>query len=260
VFPLRWLVGAGFVARGLTYGLIGAVTVVLAVDRGAPPVSPDQGGALTLIARAPLGGPALIVIAVGLLAYALWKLALAFAGDGIEGGGGEKLISRAANLGGGVVYLVFAAVAVRILIHSRSSEAADQQHATAGVLGWPGGHWLVAAAGVALIAISLYQLVRGLRGGFTDDNKMHEMDEHHRHVFLAVGRIGLSARAIVFALVGYFLVRTAIDFRPSQGVGVDGTLAQLRQLSYGPWVLGLVATGILLFAVFSLYEARYQRL
>ena len=201
-----------------------------------------------------------MAIAVGLLAYALWKLVLGFRGDGIEGGGGPELMSRAANLGGGVVYVVFAAVAVRILVDSHGSPAAEQQHAAAGVLGWPGGHWLVAGAGLGLIAISLYQLVRGLKGGFADDNKVHEMDDHHRHVFLVVGRIGLSARAIVFALVGYFLVRTAIDFRPSEGVGVDGTLAQLRELSYGPWLLGLVAVGIFVFSVFSLYEARYQRL
>lgn len=233
---------------------------MLAVHRGHPPVSPDQGGALALIAKAPLGALALVAISVGLLAYALWKLALAVRGDGLEGGGGRDLFCRAANLGGGIVYLVFAAVAVRILVHSHNSDVAEQQHATAGVLGWPGGHWIVAGTGAGLIAVSLYQLLRGVTGGFADDNKVHQMDEHHRHVFLAVGRIGLSARAIVFTLVGYFLVRTAIDFRPSEGVGVDGTLAQVRQLSYGPWLLGLVAAGIFVFAVFSLYEARYQRL
>jgi hypothetical protein len=257
---LRYLVGAGFVARAFTYALIGAIAVALAVDRGRPPASPDQQGALSLIARAPIGKVALIAVAVGLLAYALWKLALAFVGTGPEGGGGHDLQNRVANFGGAIVYFVFCAVAVRILVDGGGSQRAEQQHAAAGALGWPGGHWFVALAGLVMIAISVHQVLQGVLGRFAEDNKTGEMSEHERRVFLFVGRVGLTARALVFALVGYFLVRTAIDFKPSEGVGIDGTLEQLRQLSYGPWVLGLIAVGMFVFALFSLFEARYQRL
>jgi hypothetical protein len=64
----------------------------------------------------------------------------------------------------------------------------------------------------------------------------------------------------VFALVGYFLLRTAIDFSPGQAVGVNGALARLQHEAFGPWLLGLVALGLLTFAAFSLFEARFRRL
>jgi hypothetical protein len=34
----------------------------------------------------------------------------------------------------------------------------------------------------------------------------------------------------------------------------------LRDQTFGPWVLGLVAIGLITFAAFSLLEARYRRL
>ncbi len=164
----------------------------------------------------------MVAIAAGLLAYALWKLALAVLGNGPEGGGGTKLKDRLANLGGGLVYLAFASVAVRVLIGSAGNQTAEQRHAAAGVLGWPGGRWFVGLGGGCLIAISAYQIYAALSDEFAEDNKVAEMDRRPRRLFLVLGRTGLTARALVFALVGYFLVRTAIDFKPSSGLGSTG--------------------------------------
>jgi hypothetical protein len=102
----------GFIARALTYGLIGVIAARLAVDGHSSSAQPNQQGALTLIVQAPLGRVALVAIAVGLLAYALWKLALSLVVRGPEGGGGTDVKDRLANLAGGVVYLAFFAVAV----------------------------------------------------------------------------------------------------------------------------------------------------
>jgi hypothetical protein len=43
-------------------------------------------------------------------------------------------------------------------------------------------------------------------------------------------------------------------------VGVDGALARVHQEPLGPWLLGLVAVGLLAFAGFSFAESRYRRL
>src|SRR5580700_11374229 len=83
--PFRVLVRIGFVARALTYGVIGGIALALALGAGAAPASPNQQGSLSLIARAPLGRVALVVVCIGLLSYALWKLGQAAFGRGPEG-------------------------------------------------------------------------------------------------------------------------------------------------------------------------------
>lgn len=259
--PFSWLVRAGFAARSLTYGLIGGIAMALAAGAGGAPAAPNQQGALALVAQAPLGKAALGVAAAGLLAYALWKLGQAVLGRGPEGGGGgPDLWHRASNLGGSLAYFAFFAVAVNAIGGSSGGGSSEPRKAAAGVLGWPGGPGIIGAAGVALLAISAYQAYDAVSGGFAHESKTGRMGQAERSAFVWLGRIGLIARSLVFALVGYFVLRTAIDFHAGDAVGVDGALAQVHREPFGPWLLGLVAAGLLTFAVFSLFEARYRRL
>src|SRR5947209_9666262 len=99
---LHWLVRAGFVARAVTYGLIAAIVIAVTVRSGNPGARPDQQGALALIAQAPLGRVALVGIAIGLAAYALWKFALAAVGTGPEGRRDRSGVDRISNLGGAI--------------------------------------------------------------------------------------------------------------------------------------------------------------
>jgi hypothetical protein len=255
-----WLVRAGFGARALTYGLIGGVALALALGAGRAPEAPNQQGALALLARAPLGRIVVFAIAVGLLSYAIWKLGQGLFGRGPEGGGGLRPFDRLANASGGLAYLVFFAVAVRVLVGSNSSGSNDPRDTAAGVLGWPGGPALVAFAGIALLLVSLYQMRDGLRLRFVRHNKTEGMGVDEREVFLLLGRIGLVARALVFALIGYFLLRTAIDYDPANAVGVDGALDRVYTEPYGRWLMGVVAVGLLIFAAFSVFEGRHRRL
>lgn len=255
-----WLVRAGFGARALTYGLIGGVSLALAFGAGRAPVAPNQQGALALVARAPLGRIVVCAIAIGLLAYAVWKLGQGLFGRGPEGGGGVGIKDRVANAGGGIAYLVFFAVAINVLVGTDSSGSNDPRDTAAGILGWPAGPELVAIAGITLLLISIYQISDGLKAKFVRDNKTEGMGVEEREVFLALGRIGLVARALVFALIGYFLLRTAVGYDAAKAVGVDGALYRVYSEPYGPWLMGTVAAGLLIFSAFSLFEARHRRL
>ena len=258
--PFRWLVRAGFVARAITYGIVGGLALAIALGAGTAGTAPNQQGALALIGRSPIGRAALVVICAGLLAYALWKLTQGVFGRGPEGGGGTGILDRVSNLGGGAVYLGFFAVAIRALAGDGGSSSGEPKQAAAGVLGWPGGQLIVGIAGGVLIAIILYQLYDAVRGEFSSDSKTQQMSDRERRLFMWLGHVGLTARALVFGLIGYFLVRTAIDYEPSSAVGVDGALARLHHQVLGPEILGLAGAGLITFAAYSLLEARYRRL
>jgi hypothetical protein len=171
----------------------------------------------------------LIAVSGGLAAYGLWKLGLSVFGTGLEGGGGRSLTDRFGNAIAGISYLALFVVSVRVLAGHPENQARQERSTTAGVLGWPGGRLLVGAAGACLIAAAAYQTYGAVRGNFANDNKLSKMTERERNVFMQIGRVGLTARALVLGLIGYFLIRTAIDFKPSAGIGIDGALAQVHQ-------------------------------
>ena len=73
--------------------------LAIQVARGGREESPDKGGALRTIAEQPFGKGLLVLLAVGLAAYALWRLAQAILDRDNEGEGPKGLVKRAGNLG-----------------------------------------------------------------------------------------------------------------------------------------------------------------
>jgi fumarate reductase subunit D len=253
----EWLARAGFVARGLIYGIIGILAIRLAVGAGGRNAS--QQGALETIAHQPFGKVLLILVAVGLAGYALWRLLHALLGHGPERS--DSGFDRFGAFASGVVYAGLCAVAVEILLGSGSGGASgNASKTTAGVLDWPGGTWLVGIAGAVLIGVGLYQGYRGLGKDFLEDSKTEQMSGRVREWVEWIGLFGHLARMVVFGLVGVFLIKAAIDFNPNKAVGLDGALAKIAHASYGPFLLGLVAVGLVAFGVYSLSDARYRRI
>ena len=74
------------------------------------------------------------------------------------------------------------------------------------------------------------------------------------------GTVGYLARMVVFGLVGIFLIKAAVDYRPSAAVGLGGALAKLLHEPFGPDLLGVVAAGLIAFAAYSLSDARYRKI
>ena len=95
---------------------------------------------------------------------------------------------------------------------------------------------------------------------FVDDAKSEEMSPAVEAWVTWIGMFGHLARMVVFGLVGIFLIKAAIDYNPKKAVGLDGALAKLAHHSYGPALLGIVATGLVAFALYSLSDARYRRI
>lgn len=252
----EWLARAGFVSRGLIYAIVGILAIKLALGVGGQ--SANQQGAFREIAQQPFGKLLLIIVAIGLAGYAMWRLFRALLGHGSEGA--DTTIDRIAALGSGVVYAGLCAIAVEILLGSSGSGPGNAKRATAGVLGWPAGRWLVGIAGAVLVGIGLYQGYRALTHDFMEDSKTDQMTAEVRRLFERVGILGYLARMIVFGLVGVFLIRAAIDYNASKAVGLDGALAKITHASYGPYLLGVVAAGLIAFGMYSLADARYRRI
>jgi hypothetical protein len=200
----------------------------------------------------------LILVAIGLGGYALWRLVHALLGHGPEDS--DSRFERLAAFGSGIVYAGLCAIAIEILLGSGSSGSSGTHKTTAGVLGWPGGALLVGIAGVVLIGIGLFQGYRGLSKDFLKDSKTEQMSAPVRHWIEWLGSFGHLARMVVFGLVGVFLIRAAIDYNPSNAIGFDGALAKIAYASYGPFLLGIVAAGLIAFGVYSFSDARYRRI
>lgn len=247
---------AGFVARALVYGIIGVLALEVATGTGGKLT--NQQGALRTVANEPFGEVLLTVLAIGLGGYAAWRLIRAAIGHGPEAS--DNGFERAAGFASGVAYAAMCAVAVGILAGAHQGQSGSPKKTTADVFGWPGGTWIVGIAGAVVVGIGLYQAYRGVTKAFLKDSKVEEMGLRSKRWFGWIGLIGHLARGVVFVLVGTFLIKAAVDYSPHDAVGLDGALAKLADRSDGPLALGVVAAGLIAFALYSLTDARYHRI
>jgi len=252
-----WLARAGLVARGLSYGIVGILALELAVGSGGRATS--QQGALKAIARQQFGQALLIGMAGGLAGYAIWRLVRAGIGHGTHQR--DSTLERVAGLGSGLAYAALCLTAVKILVGARTTGGVNNPQATtAGVLAWTGGTLIVGIAGAVLIGVGGYQGYKGISKRFLDDSKIHMMSRGVRRGFTAIGVFGHLGRMVVFGLIGYGLVRAGLDYDPHRAIGLDGALNKVAHNPEGPLLLGVVALGLIGFALYSIADARYRKI
>src|SRR5215211_4413654 len=96
----EWLARAGLVARGVIYAIVGVLAIKLALGDGGK--TTNQNGALETIAKQPFGKALLVLVAVGLAGYAIWRLVRAAIGHGAESSDDGK--ERVGGVASGLVY------------------------------------------------------------------------------------------------------------------------------------------------------------
>ena len=248
----------GLVAQGVSFGLVAWLAIKVALHEGGK--TTDRAGALRSIAHHPVGRIIVIALAVGFGAYALWRLFEAFMGETIERGKKRGIAKRIASLGKAAIYAALCYAAVRALTGSGGGGGGSntEKKATAGVLGWPGGRYLVYAIAVAIAAAAVWNLYRGASGSFRKQLKTHEMSPRELKWTTRIGVVGLLSRAAVFGLIAAFFFKAAHDYNANEANGLDGALRKLAHQTYGSVLLGVVAAGLAAFGVFCLIQARYR--
>lgn len=253
---VEYLARFGYAARGVVYAFVGFLAFQAAFGMGGE--TTGTRGALYEIAeksRILLG-----FVAVGLFGYALWRFVQAVLDPEGKGDDAKGLAKRMMMLASGIVYGSLAIAAVRLLTGNGGSGGDGTQQATAGVLSKPFGVALVAIAGLAIILAGLFQIRNGWTRKFQSKLRLGEMSPVERTWMTRTGMAGLLARGVVFLISGTFLVQAALRSDPSRARGLQGALETLASQPYGPWLLALVALGLLAFGVYSLFLARYRRI
>jgi len=257
------LARAGLVAKGLSYGLVGALALKLALGGGGKATS--RQGALATLAQSAFGKVVLILLAIGLAAYAVWRFVQAFAeeesaSDDEAEGAVKKWGKRAGYVGRGLIYSGLTFSAIKILTGSggNQSQTARAHKTTATVLSWPAGRWIVGLVGLGFVAAGLWNFYSGAACRFENRWRMGGLGHTARVWGRRAGVVGHFARALVFTLIGVFVIKAAVDYKPKDAIGLDGALQKLANASYGPWLLGLTAAGLVSYGVFCLVDARLR--
>jgi hypothetical protein len=252
----RKVVLVGWAAKGVVY--LTLAYLVLQMAFGSSEEEASTTGALELIAGGTAGKIALIVLGLGLLAYAVGRIleVTTLAGPNIE---------TKDKVEAGVLAFIYTALAITafgivgIGGGGRGGGQGKEKEGSAFLLGLPGGRWIVGLIGLAVIAFGAFQAYKGVKQKFLPTLRTGEMSPGLR---AATGKIGTAAyitKGLILALIGYFLISAAVQYDAQEAKGIDAALQEVAQESWGPIVLALVAVGLACYAAFAFLESRYRR-
>jgi hypothetical protein len=247
----------GLVAQGISYGLVAVLALELALGEGGK--ATDREGALQTIAHNGIGRVIVFVLAFGFGAYALWRLAQVFLGHDVEDQGGRKKWGkRLSSLGKAAIYGGLCWFAFSILLGKHGGGGNNEQEATKGILGWPGGSWIVYAIALGIAGAALWNFYRAVSGKYKDSLKTGKMGTTELKWTTRIAFLGLTSRAVVFGLIAWFFFKAAADYEPKKARGLDGALRKLANAPYGTALLSIVAAGLFAYGVFCVIQARYR--
>lgn len=247
----------GHIARGVIYLVVGMLAFRLSV--GIRDVAMSQNGAIAVIGRQPFGHVLLVAVAVGFASYALWDLIRAVADPNYEGRSSTGRLKRIGFALGAFGYIGLAVITIQFIVGPRP-HTATSYGMVAWVLSKPFGALLVGIVGLAWASISVVQMVRAWLGYFERNLELGKRSQAECRCARVLGRIGITTRSAVFAIVGIFLVASAVHANPHHSIGIDGALFGLARQPSGRTLLAAAGLGLVAFGVYSIMCARWMRI
>ncbi len=245
----------GLASRGVIHLVMGALGLRLALGHGGRALGTRDA----IFALYRIGTLPLVMVAVGLFGYGLWRVVQTVADTEGKGRSPSGLLVRFGFLLNGCFYFGLVPLAVQLAIGAHTDPRDPTRDTTRALMTLPGGALAVGLLGALLIYSCIAQILEAARAGFAEDFAGSRMSRLGLAAWIAVGRIGIGARAIVFAIMGAWLIRAALDRAPSRAKSLGESFLYLREQPFGPYLFGAVSVGILAFAAFCFVYARERR-
>lgn len=249
---LKLLARLGYGSRGVVYLMVGGLAMLTAFGEGGK--TTDSKGAMLEILKQPFGTTLMVIMIIGLIGYVLWRLFQATKDPDQHGTSTKGLAVRGGLLASSITHAALAVWAITLLMGSGSSGNGSSDSSSWITGGW--GQALLVIAGLCFIGAGLAHIYKGYKSRF---KRYMNIPSQHQSWAVPTCRFGLIARGVVWCIVAWFFIHSAVIARSNEVKGMDDALAALRDNAYGPWLLGITAAGLFAFGVYSLLEAAYRR-
>ena len=255
---LELVARAGLIAYGVVHLLIGWLSVQIAWSASASK-SADTSGALKTLADQPFGKVLLWLVAVGLVALALWQASEAI--WGYRNREGAKRVRKQLTSGAmAAIYAALGVSAAAVALGSRSSSSQSQEQATSGVLAWPAGRVIVVVAGLVIIGVGVAHVIKGVKKSFAEEIDTSSMSPVASEGVARLGQVGYVAKGVALGLVGGLLSYATVTFDRQKAQGLDGALQTILAQPFGRFLLTAAALGFVAFGMFAILQSRYRRM
>ncbi|MDQ6892113.1 MAG: DUF1206 domain-containing protein [Acidobacteriota bacterium] len=235
------LTRVGFCALGAVYAGVGYLAIRVAVA-GARDRVTGFGGSFRYFLERPSGSLLVGGIAAGLAAFTLGRL--------LEVADPKRsFLSKIRSFVDALAHAAMAWGAIALLLRLRRGPS------TRSLLAWllarPWGVTLLEIAGAVVILIGAIQMIQAISGRLSNLPRKTSLGAA-APVVLKAGRFGYFARGSVSAIIGWFLIRTAVDLDPRNYHDIGAALGVIEHVRFGGLLLGFAGVGLIAYGGYLL--------
>lgn len=245
---------AGFVSKGIVYALTGILAFGAASGLGGS--SEGKLGVLKFLEEQPFGKVLLGVLGLGLLCYAFWRFFQSLADPENIGSEPKAIAKRTGFFISGSVYLGLGLYSIYEIFANTGGSGSSKGTS---MLPPESLTSIFYAVAIGMAIKSIFQLIKAFKGDFLDKFHLDTIFKINiRKTIKWLGYAGLTARGIVVGIVAYFFFRAADTASKGDIKGTAEAFSFLRQ-SYGPWLMGAVALGLICYGAYMFVMAKYRK-
>ncbi|WP_324720548.1 DUF1206 domain-containing protein [Salinimicrobium sp. HB62] len=256
---IKTMARAGFIAKGVVYGIIGVLTFKAAFDMGGQKAGQMQ--VLEFLEKQTFGNILLILMALGLACYAAWRFIQSIKDPENIGDDKKGTAKRIGFFCSGLLYLGFGVLAaIKAFGSTGGSSGSSGSAQQSSFLASETGLWIIGIVGAGIIIAGIFQFVKAYKNDYYKKLGLAALgDQKKRESVKKTAEFGLSARGVILVIIGFFAIKAAVNSNPSEIKTTQEAFAFLQDSSYGPWLMGIVAAGLVAYAVYMFLMAKYRR-
>lgn len=249
----------GFVAKGIVYGIIGFLTFKGAIDMGGQ--NAGQMQVLEFLEQQTFGNILLILMALGLACYAAWRFIQSIKDPENIGDDSKSIAKRVGFFFSGLLYLGIGVMAALKAFGSGNGGSGSSGSAQeSSFLASETGLWAIGIVGAGIIIAGIFQFVKAYKNDYEKKFNLSSLsDQKKREGIEKSAKFGLSARGVILLIIGFFAIKAALDSNPSEIKTTREAFSFLQDSSYGAWLLGVVAAGLIAYAIYMFLMAKYRK-
>lgn len=247
----------GFAAKGLVYGVMALLTARLAMGQDG---GQDAGarGAIATLAEQPFGRWLVAATGVGLLAYGAWR-AWTVASGRPDHDAVPDWVVRVGWAGSALFNLALGGWATWTAVQGGATSSGGAAGGSSSLLNSTAGVIAVVALGVVFLGVGLSQAKQAMDGDVVD-HLPRSVRGDLGDLAKRLGVAGHGGRALVFGLLGVFLVQSGLTSDTGEATGgLDAALRDVRDTSFGLALLLAVTVGLAAYAAWCAVVAAKGR-
>lgn len=247
----------GFIAKGVVYGITGVLTFMAAFNMGGQKTGRLQ--VLEFLDKQTFGNILLILMGIGLFAYSIWRFIQSIKDPENIGNDTKGKAKRIAFFISGIIYLGLAVMAVLKAVSSGGGSSTGKQPEHSSFLASETGLILVGIAGAGIVIAGIYQFIKAYKNDYAKKFDLSSLSEEKKRKSIKnTAKFGLSSRGVIFLIIGYFALKASFTADPSKIKTTTEAFSFIQDSSYGPWLMALVAAGLVAYAVYMFLMAKYR--